>query len=66
MDAYYDAAPIICKEKENSLSITAEGLALSCCSAGRMYKWWHKDPKSRTDMGLHTKESKLNAQVRFG
>ena len=47
MDAYYDAAPIICKVKtENSLFITAEGLALPCCwTAGRMYKWWHKDPK---------------------
>jgi len=47
MDSYYDAAPIICKvKKENSLFITAEGLALPCCwTAGRMYKWWHKDPK---------------------
>ena len=47
MDAYYDAAPIVCKvKKENSLFITAEGLALPCCwTAGRMYKWWHKDPK---------------------
>jgi len=47
MDAYYDAAPIICKvKKDNSLFITAEGLALPCCwTAGRMYKWWHKDPK---------------------
>lgn len=46
MDAYYDAAPIICKVKtENSLFITAEGLAMPCCwTAGRMYKWWHKDP----------------------
>ena len=47
MDAYYDEAPIICKvKKDNSLFITAEGLALPCCwTAGRMYKWWHKDPK---------------------
>ena len=47
MDAYYDRAPIICKvKKDNSLFITAEGLALPCCwTAGRMYKWWHKDPK---------------------
>jgi hypothetical protein len=47
MDAYYDAAPVVCKvKKENSLFITAEGLALPCCwTAGRMYKWWHKDPK---------------------
>ena len=47
MDAYYDATPIVCKvKKDNSLFITAEGLALPCCwTAGRMYKWWHKDPK---------------------
>ena len=47
MDAYYDAAPIVCKvKKDNSLFITAEGLAMPCCwTAGRMYKWWHKDPK---------------------
>jgi len=46
MDAYYDEAPIVCKvKKENSLFITAEGLALPCCwTAGRMYKWWHKNP----------------------
>ena len=46
MDAYYDAAPIVCKvTKDNSLYITAEGLALPCCwTAGRMYKWWHEDP----------------------
>lgn len=47
MDAYYDAAPIVCKVKdEGSIFITAEGVALPCCwTAGRMYKWWHKDPK---------------------
>ena len=47
MDAYYDAAPIVCKvKKDNSLFITAEGLAMPCCwTAGRMYKWWHNDPK---------------------
>lgn len=46
MDSYYDAVPIRCKVKEEkSLFITAEGLALPCCwTAGRMYKWWHKDP----------------------
>jgi len=46
MDAYYDVAPIRCKVKEEgSLFITAEGLALPCCwTAGRMYKWWNKDP----------------------
>ena len=47
MDAYYDRAEIHCKVKdEGNLFITAEGLALPCCwTAGRMYKWWHKDPK---------------------
>jgi MoaA/NifB/PqqE/SkfB family radical SAM enzyme len=47
MDAYYDVAPINCKvAEEKSLFVTAEGLALPCCwTAGRMYKWWHKDPK---------------------
>ena len=47
MDTYYDAARIVCKVKnEGSLFITAEGLALPCCwTAGRMYKWWHNDPK---------------------
>lgn len=47
MDAYYDVVPIHCKVKdEGNLFITAEGLAMPCCwTAGRMYKWWHKDPK---------------------
>jgi MoaA/NifB/PqqE/SkfB family radical SAM enzyme len=47
MDVYYDSAVIECKvSKEKSLFITAEGLALPCCwTAGRMYKWWHTDPK---------------------
>ena len=48
MDAYYDVVPIKCKVKdEGNLFITAEGLAMPCCwTAGRMYKWWHKDPKT--------------------
>lgn len=48
MDAYYQQTPIRCKVKdEGSLFITAEGLAMPCCwTAGRMYKWWHKDPKT--------------------
>jgi len=48
MDSYYDVVPINCKVKnEGSLFITAEGLALPCCwTAGRMYKWWHEDPKT--------------------
>ena len=47
MDAYYQQTPIRCKVKdEGSLFITSEGLAMPCCwTAGRMYKWWHKDPK---------------------
>lgn len=47
MDNYYEQTPICCKVKdEGSLFITAEGLALPCCwTAGRMYKWWHQDPK---------------------
>lgn len=47
MDSYYDVVPIRCKVKdEGSLFITAEGIALPCCwTAGRMYKWWHPDPK---------------------
>ena len=47
MDAYYDVVPIRCKVKdEGSLFITAEGLAMPCCwTAGRMYKWWQRDPK---------------------
>lgn len=47
MDAYYDAVPVWCKVKnEGSIYITAEGIALPCCwTAGRMYKWWHKDHK---------------------
>lgn len=45
MDEYYDAAPIVCKVKdEGNLFISAEGLVLPCCwTAGRMYKWWHAD-----------------------
>lgn len=47
MDSYYDLIPIDCKvKKEASLFITAEGLAMPCCwTAGRMYKWWHRDPR---------------------
>tara|TARA_B100000989_G_scaffold46924_1_gene30463 strand:+ start:13589 stop:14668 length:1080 start_codon:yes stop_codon:yes gene_type:complete len=47
MDKYYDQVKVLCKvAKENSLYVSAEGLALPCCwTAGRMYKWWHKDPK---------------------
>ncbi len=48
MDAYYDVVPVHCKVKdEGSLYITAEGIAMPCCwTAGRMYKWWNKDPKT--------------------
>ena len=48
IDTYYDKTPIKCKVKDGgNLFITAEGLAMPCCwTAGRMYKWWHKDPKT--------------------
>ena len=64
MDAYYDAAPIVCKvKKENSLFITAEGLALPCCwTAGRMYKWWHKDPKVEQIWDFIPNKSALDAR----
>ena len=64
MDAYYDAAPIICKvKKENSLFITAEGLALPCCwTAGRMYKWWHEDPKVEQIWDFIPDKSALDAR----
>ena len=44
---YYNVAKIKCKVKEaGNIFITAEGLLMPCCwTAGRMYKWWHKDPK---------------------
>ncbi len=44
---YYDRAKINCKVKDaGNIFITAEGLLMPCCwTAGRMYKWWHKDPK---------------------
>mgnify|MGYP007071585361 CR=1 FL=1 len=47
MDNYYDVVPINCKVKDQgNLFITAEGLAMPCCwTAGRMYKWWHADPR---------------------
>ena len=64
MDAYYDAAPVVCKvKKENSLFITAEGLALPCCwTAGRMYKWWHKDPKAEQIWDFIPDKSVLDAR----
>jgi hypothetical protein len=48
MKNYYDSCDIKCKVagKDPNIFITAEGLVLPCCwTAGRMYKWWHKDPK---------------------
>lgn len=45
MKEYYDGCKIQCKvAKEKNIFITAEGLLMPCCwTAGRMYKWWHKD-----------------------
>ena len=45
MKDYYDSCSIKCKvAEEKSIFVTAEGLLMPCCwTAGRMYKWWHKD-----------------------
>ena len=42
-----DTCNIKCKvAEEGSIFITAEGLMMPCCwTAGRMYKWWHPDPR---------------------
>ena len=47
MEQYYEVSEIQCRVKETgSIYVSAEGLVLPCCwTAGRMYKWWHKDPK---------------------
>jgi hypothetical protein len=45
------------------LFITAEGLALPCCwTAGRMYKWWHKDPKVEQIWDFIPNKSVLDAR----
>ena len=45
MKEYYNTCSIKCKvAEEKNIFITAEGLLMPCCwTAGRMYKWWHKD-----------------------
>jgi|TARA_R100000027_G_scaffold16859_1_gene12199 MoaA/NifB/PqqE/SkfB family radical SAM enzyme len=47
MMEYYNQCKINCKVKDaGNIFITAEGLLMPCCwTAGRMYKWWHADPK---------------------
>ena len=47
MKDYLDKCSINCKvAKQGSIFITAEGLLMPCCwTAGRMYKWWHEDPR---------------------
>lgn len=47
MDEYYDVAEVECRVKKiGSIYLSAEGLLMPCCwTAGRMYKWWHSDPK---------------------
>jgi MoaA/NifB/PqqE/SkfB family radical SAM enzyme len=64
MHNYYNKIPIFCKvKKEGSLFITAEGLALPCCwTAGRMYKWWHEDPKIEQIWSFINNKSKINAK----
>jgi len=46
MHEYYDQTQIVCKvSKSKSIYVSAEGLVLPCCwTAGRMYKWWQKNP----------------------
>ena len=45
MTDYYNSCSIHCKAvTKKEIFITAEGLLMPCCwTAGRMYKWWHKD-----------------------
>jgi MoaA/NifB/PqqE/SkfB family radical SAM enzyme len=45
MRDFYNECGVACKvAKTRSIFITAEGLFMPCCwTAGRMYKWWHKD-----------------------
>ena len=64
MDNYYDIVTVDCKvKKSNSLFITAEGLALPCCwTAGRMYKWWHTDPKVEQIWDFIKDKSIINAK----
>ena len=47
MKKYLDKCSIDCKvAKQGSIFVTAEGLLMPCCwTAGRMYKWWHEDPR---------------------
>ena len=47
MQDYYNSCSINCKAIEKKeIFITAEGSLMPCCwTGGRMYKWWHKDPK---------------------
>ena len=47
MQKYYDTCSVKCKVAEQgSIFVTAEGLLMPCCwTAGRMYKWWHPDPR---------------------
>ena len=47
MKDYLDKCSVTCKvAKQKSIFVTAEGLLMPCCwTAGRMYKWWHSDPR---------------------
>jgi len=47
MANYLDKCSVTCKvAKQGSIFVTAEGLLMPCCwTAGRMYKWWHNDPR---------------------
>jgi len=47
MRKYFDKCSINCKVKDKGeIFVTAEGLLMPCCwTAGRMYKWWHQNPR---------------------
>ena len=47
IEQYYDNTEVFCKSlNEKEIYVSAEGIVTPCCwTAGRMYKWWQKDPK---------------------
>jgi len=79
MSDYYNKCSINCKAiDKKEIFITAEGLLMPCCwTAGRMYKWWHKDyrveqiwehieragGKLAIDATLHGLESVFNSGI---
>ena len=64
MKEYLDKCNITCKvAKQGSIFVTAEGLLMPCCwTAGRMYKWWHEDPKVEQIWDFIPNKSALDAR----